>query len=120
MSVYHHTPGPWRLIDLRHQKNGKIRIVGGGIARSMEHTGSVGIDRDIANVLVRVVLSGEPTDMPMANAHLIVAAPDLFKAARNALSMLSIAVEVGGGDPETHSGCVDLRKAIAKAEGRST
>lgn len=114
-----HTPGPWRLIDLRHQQNGKIKVVGGGIARSPTHGGPVGIDRDIANVLVRITMPGEPNDMPMANALLIAAAPDLLKAARTAYDMLCIAVDTNGGDSKTHSGCEDLRKAIEKAEGRS-
>jgi len=39
----------------------------------------------------------------------------LLVAARSALSMLSIAVEVGGGDPQTHVGCTSLRRAIEKA-----
>lgn len=105
-----HTPGPWRIVDLRHQKNGKIKIFGDTV--------------DIANVLVRPLykMPGSINDalrMALDNALLIAASPELLKAGRAAYDMLCIAVDTNGGDSKTHSGCEDLRKAIAKAEGRS-
>jgi hypothetical protein len=46
---------PWKIVDLRHQKNGKIKIMSGCV--------------DIANVLIRDV------DDPMRNAQIIAEAP---------------------------------------------
>jgi hypothetical protein len=103
-----HTPGPWKVVDLRHQQRGKFQIV------AATHS------RHVANVLLLGAADDPLTMDPRKDALLIAAAPDLLKAARSALSMLSVAVEVGGGDPGTHVGCVLLREAIAKAEGRTS
>ena len=39
----------------------------------------------------------------------------MLSEARNALYQLSNAVEAGGGNPNTHKGCLMLRAAIDKA-----
>jgi hypothetical protein len=54
-----HTPGPWRVVDLRHQQRGQILIMNPLV--------------DVANVLAR-------NPDAEANARLIAAAPDLRAA----------------------------------------
>ncbi len=45
------------------------------------------------------------------------AAPDLLAACKRGLAALTVAVEVGGGDPAEHECCRQMGLAIAKAEG---
>ncbi len=58
-----------------------------------------------------------PREEAAANARLIAAAPDLLAACKRGLAALTVAVEVGGGDPAEHECCRQMGLAIAKAEG---
>lgn len=53
-------------------------------------------------------------------ATLMQAAQDMLAALKRGLSALEVAVEAGGGNPETHECCCQMRQAIAKAEGRQS
>lgn len=63
-----HTLGPWKAVDLRHQKNGQIRIWTP--------------ESHIANVLAY-------NDNCEANASLITKAPELLKIGRELIEALS-------------------------------
>lgn len=73
MSKSKHTPGPWMQWDLRHQKNGQIRVTS---IFSPKEGGA-----DICNVFSR-------TAECEANASLIAAAPELLKAAQASKQLL--------------------------------
>jgi hypothetical protein len=94
MSKY--TPGPWMIWDLRHQKNGQIRIQPDRrVVDSVE---------DVCNVFAR-------TSGCEANARLIAAAPELLEAAK-------FFVEFSGATKHTGDAIVAKHlAAIAKAEG---
>jgi len=102
--VRKHTPGPWRVVDLRHQQRGKFQILGA-------------THRHVANVLLLGV-ADPPTTDPRLDAILIAAAPELLAACGWALERLSLAESAG--DSKAHVECERLRRIIAKAEGRST
>lgn len=90
-----HTQGPFRIIDLRHQKNGQLRII--SEAYPLEGT------NEIANVIARNVNAE-------ANARLFSAAPELLEA-------IKIALRVGVARLCEVEEIDKIEKAIAKAEG---
>jgi hypothetical protein len=94
------TPGPWKIVDKRHQKNGQILIMGGYF--------------DVANVLAR----NECAD---ANARLIAAAPDLLAACEAALEWHdSVTNSISGGGIPRSGVVAKLRTAIASATGEES
>lgn len=95
-----HTPGPWKMNDLRHQRAGKIKI---------EHdcavSGQYGLTSHVANVMSR-------SECADGNANLIAAAPELLEACEALLRAL----------PSEFNGSPELRQAheaISKARGRA-
>lgn len=84
-----HTPGPWRVADLRHQQNGQLRIHNSGCAS--------------ANALAR-------NSQAESNARLIAAAPDLLALLQEADDLLP---RVSEDDPIASALADWMRKARA-------
>lgn len=94
-----YTPGPWTI--KRSPGGRKVHISGGHWFK-------------FARVWVSVM--GETSDEGLANAGLIVAAPDLLEAAKLALDEMQRTIATR----DAFTDAVDaLDAAIAKAEGRS-
>jgi len=89
------TPGPWKVVDLRYQKNGQIRLF----------SESLGHHRLIANILA----TGEN---PAGDANLIAAAPDLLEA----LELAARIIEGEDLDGKYNEYCI-IQDAIRKARG---
>ena len=106
MSGVKHTPGPWRMLD--------VSIV----------TGSGLTAKPVAQVWRRWEVEGGAEETE-ANAHLIAAAPDLFKALKACLFEIDQEIEQRkcSGNDEDWAAMQRLsdsaHAAIAKAEGRA-
>ncbi len=93
-----HTIGPWALIQESH----------GFIVTARDHCYDVAIVRDIGN------------EDNLANAKLIVSAPDLLDALRDACADLEECAEELGAGPMSRLSInlVKARAALSKAEGQ--
>lgn len=95
-----HTPGPWSIVD-------------GGEGISSPEQG-VRVVNQLQGHVCSPNNRGDDGSEAMANANLIAAAPELLEAARLALSEFEISTETIPCDCHM----LELRRAIAKAEGR--
>lgn len=102
-----HTPGPWKSTVLRD---------GARIESDRASVAWVGPDdtRECADGRIVEVM----TKRAVANAHLIAAAPDLLEALNTAQLIIHAPHSALESDC-VDSVCVEIRGAIAKAEGRS-
>ena len=93
------TPGPWKVV---FSESKPTRIVCGDGSTT-------------ANILYLSLIKRKTPNESEANANLIAAAPDMYKACKMALT-------VTGGSKKweglTHDFLVEVEKAVAKAEGR--
>lgn len=99
-----HTPGPWKVMDLRDDEEYRLRL------------GKIQIQSDnvaICDIQFNSFFSNEWIKESEANARLIAAAPELLEVCRDALDFAKLA---SGADlsPIINK----LKKAIRKAEGK--
>jgi hypothetical protein len=98
-----HSPGPWTL--KRSPGGRKVHISG---------------DHWFKFARVWVSVGGVTSDEGLANANLIVAAPDLLAALKDAMRSSRKDFEAGrDGDRKHQKAYAEQFAAIAKAEGRS-
>ena len=100
MSEAKHTPGPWVLGDENNQSC--------SVLLGAEHNLVACLDRQ-CSITGQMVIS---RDEMLANAHLIIAAPYLLKAAKAALQVF-----VNQGWEDDLLAAKELSAAIAKATG---
>lgn len=111
------TPGTLRIVDLRHQKNGQIRLV--------IDEGIAGGDH-IANVMAkrwRPETGTAASPDALAWANLLHAAPEMADAIREHLSIAEDMRRRGSMPSDEHdrrrwAATAKLEAALAKAEGR--
>lgn len=103
-----HTPGPW-TVQVQGYKNSLGRLKNWFVI-----CGPSGLIGNYAPSLLPIAEAKTAT-----NARLIAASPDLLTAAKSALISLEMARDINGDKLDANAGVlVELRAAIAKAEGK--
>lgn len=106
-----HTPGPWEW-DI---ESGDIEIRMGD---AVESPGNHLAHNSFKYVDMIETYKKEQKEQAIANTQLIVAAPDLLKAAEKGLEYIKNGIEYGYIDPDQESDTPKmLEKAINKAKG---
>lgn len=112
-----HTQGPWIV---EHDKEWGNITIWAGSAIEERHSGSYPSAGEM-NIYTSCYGDHESDEELIANARLIVAAPDLLEAAKGLIETIGayeLEAEIDSGEED--EGAVRLMKAaIAKAEGKS-